>query len=176
MSLQTGSKLALLKSPLIDPANLKIIAYEVEGPLLTSRPSFIRTDDIREVGQLGVIIDSNDELIELSDVLAVQKIHDLGFNLNGMRVIDDRKHKIGKVNDYSVDIDSFIIQQLQVKQSGVKGLTEASTLISRSQIVEINNTHIIVRSATVKADPIEEIASPTLAYVNPFRAPQHQEP
>lgn len=174
MSLQTGVKLASLKSALIDPANLKIIAYEVEGPLLTSRPSFIRTNDIREVGQLGVIIDSTDELIELSDVMAVQKVYELGFNLNGMKVIDDRKRKIGKVNDYSVDMDSFVVQQLQVRQTGIKGLTESNTLIARSQIVEINNTHIIVRSAVIKVEPIEEITGKNLAYLNPFRAPQHQ--
>lgn len=174
MSLQTGGKLASLKSALIDPGNLKIIAYEVEGALLASRPSFIRTDDIREVSHLGVIVDSNDELIELSDVIAVQKIYDLGFNLNGMRVIDDRKRKIGKVSDYSVDIDSFFVQQLQVRQSGIKGLTDSTTLVSRTQIVEINNTHIVVRSATVKVEPIEELSSPTLAYVNPFRSPQRQ--
>lgn len=174
MSLQTGVKLASLKSALIDPANLKIIAYEVEGPLLTSRPSFIRTNDIREVGQLGVIIDSTDELIELSDVMAVQKVYELGFNLNGMKVIDDQKRKIGKVNDYSVDMDSFVVQQLQVRQTGIKGLTESNTLIARSQIVEINNTHIIVRSAVIKVEPIEEITGKNLAYLNPFRAPQHQ--
>ena len=42
MGLQTGVQLATAKVPIIDPSNLKIVAYEVEGPFLSERPSFIQ--------------------------------------------------------------------------------------------------------------------------------------
>ena len=63
MSLQTGTRLAVTTQPIIDPSNLRIFAYEIKGPLLTQQPSFLRTADIREYGRLGMIIDSNDEIV-----------------------------------------------------------------------------------------------------------------
>ena len=171
MSLQTGSRLAHTEKAIIDPANLKILAYEVVGPLLTETPAFIRTADIREYGRLGMIIDSTDELVGLSDVIHIKKIHDLNFSLIGMQVIDDHKHKLGKVDDYTLDTDSYVIQQLNVRRGFLKSLNDTGLLINRSQIVEINNSTIVVKSPTKKsAEPVMQAMRGE--FVNPFRAPQ----
>jgi uncharacterized protein YrrD len=172
MGLQTGTKLAITKNPVIDPNDLKVIAYEVDGPLLSERPSFIRIADVRELGDVGMIIDSNDEFVGVKDVISLQKIYELGFSLVGMTVIDETKHRLGKVCDYSLETESFIIQQLNVKPGLVKSLTDAELLIHRSQIIEINNREIIVRTTAKK---LESIAKPNqLSYLNPFisQAPQ----
>ena len=171
MSLQTGGRLAHTEKAIIDPANLKILAYEVVGPLLTETPAFIRTADIREYGRLGMIIDSTDELIGLSDVIHIKKIHDLNFSLIGMQVIDDHRHKLGKVDDYTLDTDSYVIQQLNVRRGFLKSLNDTGLLINRSQIVEINNSTIVVKSPTKKsAEPVMQAMRGE--FVNPFRAPQ----
>ena len=171
MSLQTGGRLAHTEKAIIDPANLKILAYEVVGPLLTETPAFIRTADIREYGRLGMIIDSTDELIGLSDVIHIKKIHDLNFSLIGMQVIDDHKHKLGKVDDYTLDTDSYVIQQLNVRRGFLKSLNDTGLLINRSQIVEINNSTIVVKSPTKKsAEPVMQAMRGE--FINPFRAPQ----
>lgn len=173
MSLQTGGRLASAEKPVIDPATLKIIAYEVSGPLLTETPSFIRTADVREYGRLGMIIDSTDELIGLSDVIAIEKIYKLGFVLIGMAVIDENKRKLGKVGDYTLDTDTFSIQQINVQRSFFMSFNDTGLLINRSQIVEINNNAIIVKSPTVKsAEPVME--SMRREFVNPFKKPQNQ--
>jgi len=172
MSLQTGSRLAVTKIPIIDPSNLKIVAYEVEGPMLVERPSFIRIADVRELSEVGMIIDSNDEFIGVEDVVSIKKIYDLNFGLVGMAVIDEAKHKLGKVDSYTLDTDSFIIQQIVISHGILKSLTETELMIHRSQIVEINNHNIIVRTTAKKLQPL---AKPDkLNYLNPFRstAPQ----
>jgi uncharacterized protein YrrD len=168
MSLQTGGKLAHTQKPIIDPSNLKIIAFEVDGPLLSERPALLRVADIREMGRVGMIINSNDEIIGVHDVIKIEKLYDLGFPLIGMNVIDDRKHRLGKVEDYTVDTDSFVIQQLTVKRGFFKGLTDTGLLISRTQIIEINDNEIIVRSPTQKSvEPMMQ--SSRTEFVNPFR-------
>ena len=169
MSLQTGTKLALTKAPIIDPANLKIVAYEVEGPMLSERPSFLRIADVRELSDIGMIIDSNDEFFGKDDIIDIRTIYNLNFHLIGLNVIDESKRKLGKVFDFSVDTDSFVIQQLKVKQSALKRLSQSELLIHRSQIVEINDYSIIVKSASKKLEPI--IKSEKLSYINPFRTP-----
>jgi uncharacterized protein YrrD len=172
MGLQTGSRLAITKLPIIDPSNLKIVAYEVDGPLLTERPSFIRMADVRELSAIGMIIDSNDEFISVDDVIAIQKLYNLNFNLIGMIVIDEAGRKLGKVIDYSLDASSFIIQQLNVGRGIIKSITETDLLIHRSQIVEISDHKIIVKTAAKKLEPIREQAD--LSYINPFRSTSPQ--
>jgi len=168
MGLQTGTQLAVAKSPVINPANLKIIAYEVDGPLLSERPSFIRIADIREISPLGMIIDSNDEFVGLDDVIKIKEIYELNFNLINLNVFDDTKHKLGKVESYNIESDGFTVQQLNVKQGLIKSLAESSLLVHRSQITEINNRSIIVKSAAKKLGPITK-PDQKLTYMNPFR-------
>jgi uncharacterized protein YrrD len=172
MSLQTGMRLAVTKKPLIDPANLTIIAYELDGPLLAEKPSFLRIVDVRELGDVGMIIDSNDEFIGKNDVVSIQKIYELNFNLIGLNVINDMKHKLGKVSDSVIDTDTFTVQQICVKKGIIKGLSEPELLIHRSQIIEVNDNAIIVKSTSKKLESIEK--PNRLTYLNPFRqtAPQ----
>ncbi len=173
MGLQTGTKLAQTAYPVIDPANLKIVAYIVEGPLLLEKPSIIRIAEVRELSDIGMIIDSSDDFVGIDDVVQINKLYGLGFKLIGMPVIDELNHKLGKVEDYSVEASSFVIQQLHVKRGLVKSLTDTGLLIHRSQIVEINDHSIIVRTTAKKPEPIMQAEHRT--FVNPFK-PQSAQP
>ena len=168
MGLQTGTKLATTKCPVIDPANLKIVAYEVEGAMLSERPSFLRVADVRELSNVGMIIDGSDEFFGKDDIINIRKILDLSFHLIGLNVIDESKRKLGKVFDYSVDSDSFFIQQINIKPSVIKSFSQSELLVHRSQIVEINDYSIIVKSASKKIEPLAKPEK--LSYINPFRA------
>ncbi|MDB5162630.1 MAG: hypothetical protein JWO54_322 [Candidatus Saccharibacteria bacterium] len=168
MSLQTGGRLGHTQKPIIDPSNLKIVAFEVEGQLLSERPALLRVADIREVGRVGMIVNSNDEFIGVHDVIKIEKLYELGFPLIGMTVVDDLKQRLGKVEDYTIDTDSYVIQQLTVKRGFFKGLNDTGLLISRTQIIEINDNEIIVKSAAQKSVTPVMQASRT-EFINPFR-------
>ena len=169
MSLQTGGQLGTVEKPVIDPAQLKVLAYEITGPLLDERPALLLTADIREYGHLGMIIESNDEIIGVHDVIKIEAIYDLNFNLIGMPVIDEQKRKLGKVEDYSLETGSFVIQQLNVKRGLLRSLTDTGLLIHRAQIVEINNQAIVVKSNAEKSvAPV--MSALRTDYVNPFRS------
>jgi len=168
MSLQTGTRLASTSRPVIDPAILNIYAYEVDGPLLDKHPSFLRTADIREMGAVGMIIDSSDEFIDKEDVIKLDDLLQLNFPLLGMHVIDEHGHKLGKVEDYTLETGDFIIQQLSIKRPAIRSLTDTGLLIHRSQIVEINDKAIVVKGAT-KVTEQDTAKTAILDYVNPFR-------
>lgn len=172
MGLQTGTKLAETAQPIIDPSNLKVVAYIVDGPLLSEKPSVIRIADVRELSDIGMIIDSSDEFVGLKDVIHINKLYDIGFRLVGMSVVDELGHKLGKVEDYSLDAASFVIQQLNIKRGLVKSLTETGLLIHRSQIVEINDNNIIVKTTAKRPDPV--IQTDKHAFINPFRSTSPQ--
>lgn len=172
MGLQTGSELARTNREIIDPATLEIIAFELEGPLLSERPSFLRIADVREFSDIGIIVDSSEEFIGLEDVVRLKNIYELGFEVIGKLVIDEQKHKLGKVIGYTVDTVGFLIQQLSVKRPLLKSFSDTELLVHRSQIVEVNDESIVVRSETLEAGEPTATAMPS--YHNPFRnsAPQ----
>lgn len=169
MSLQTGARLAVTARPVIDPATLKIYAYELTGPLLAQTPSYLRTDDVRELGPVGMIVDSSDEFIIPEDIIKLRELIDLGFPLVGMAVIDEFRRKLGKVEDYTIDTKSFMVQQLNVKRGFLRGITDTGLLIHRSQIVEINDDAIVVQTTARQVKPASELRQ---ALVNPFRRDQ----
>lgn len=166
MGLQTGKELARTSTPVINPHNLSVIAYRVVGPHLDHDPSFLRTADVRELGSLGMIIDSSEEFIEPEDIVTNKAIYELEFILDGKHVIDDHKKKIGKVSDYILDVDSFVIQQLVVKKPLLKSFGDDELLVHRGQIVEVNDDAIIIKSGEIKT---KVTATASRHYVNPFR-------
>lgn len=167
MGLQTGKELARTFKAVINPHNLSVIAYRVSGQHLDHDPSFVRVADIREMGSLGMIIDSSDEFVEPEDIITDKNIYELEYELDGKQVVDDHKKKIGKVSDYVIDIDSFVIQQLVVRRPLLKSLTDDELLVHRGQIVEVNDSEIIIKSGAVKEDA--KATTSSRHYVNPFR-------
>lgn len=174
MSLQTGSELAHTTEPIIDPRQMTIVAFYVEGKLLESNPSVLHVSDIRELSDIGLIIDDSDKLMGIDGLVRLQEIIDFEFELDGVQVVDERGHKLGKVADYAIEPETYTIQQIYTEQSIIKSLSHVSNIIHRSQIVSVTNEKIIVKSPTVPAHEVEErIMSQT--FINPFRAKPQQE-
>ena len=168
MSLQTGGEIARTDAPLVDPADLSIKAYEVKSHLLDEkRIHILRIADSRELSDMGFIIDSIDEIILLDDVIKLKELYDLHFHLEGMPVVDEKRKKIGRVIDFTLDTGGFIIQQLTVRRPLLKSFNDTELVIHRSQIIEISSKAIVVHSeADIPEPELHEVVG---SYVNPFR-------
>lgn len=170
MSLQNGSKLGLAQRPIIDPRKLQIIAYYASGPRIHSA-SVLHTADIREFGPLGFIVNGADSIMELDeDLIRLKQVIDINFSLLGKMVVDEKKRRLGKVVEYIVETDGFFVQKIHVGQSVLKNLTSSNLIIHRSQIVELTDHHIVVKSGAVK-DSVGLVQA-----MNPFRRPQTVSP
>lgn len=167
VSIQTGAVAATTTRALIDPAQLAVIAYQVDGALITEHPAYIRTADIRELSDIGLIIDSVDEFAYAGDIIKLDELEKLHFNLSGMQVVDETRKKLGKVVDYTIDMGSFYIQQLTVRRPLMHSFNDTELIIHRTQIIEINNDAIVVHSQAKEPEP--ERAEVIGSYVNPFR-------
>lgn len=174
LSLQTGTRIAQTMRSLVDPSNLTVTAFEVDGPLIVDRPSFLRVNEIREIGSLGMIVDSSDDLVGIDDVIKLKKLYDIQFELIGMAVITEDKKKLGKVEEYILDSESFVIQQLSVKRGLLRGLADTGLLIGRQQVVSITDNEIIVKSTATSAKKQPIMEAVRHEYVNPFRKPSTQ--
>ena len=141
------------------------MAFKVKGPRIFE-DSVLHTTDIHEVGPLGLTVNSADDIMTLDhDLVRLNEVINLNFSLVGKTVVDDTGKKLGKVSEYSVETDSFIIKKLHVSLSIMKNISNTALIIDRSQIKEITDKSVIVRSASVKeATGLSQI-------LNPFRKP-----
>lgn len=171
MSLQTGKEIATSARVLLDPTDLKITAFELSGDSLDERPSFLRIQDIRELSDIGFIVDSSDEFVGLDDVISLKELYELQFELVDMPVVDTQKQKLGKVEDSVFNSNTFLVDQLRVRRPLLKSLKDAELLISSSQIVEINDTSIVVQAPTITSRQKSRPQVTKKEFKNPFRAP-----
>lgn len=167
MSLQTGTELARTQTPIIDPRELKIVAFYCQGSSLDINPAILNVEDIREVSGLGFIVDDADVLMSPDDLVRLKQILGYNFVLDGKHVIEENGRKIGKVANYTVDTKSFFIMQLHAQPGLLNAWDTAEVLIGRTQIIEVTDTSVIVRSAVVRdATPAKKLEH---LVTNPFK-------
>jgi uncharacterized protein YrrD len=172
MSLQTGGCLAHTKKPVIDPSNLEIVAFELEGALLNMHPSYLRVADIREVSPIGFIVNDSDEFVSSTDVIKIKKILELNFELLKLPVIDELKHKLGRISNFNLDTIGFSIQQLIVNRSIIHSFSDSELIIHRDQIIEVSDNFIKVRTTAQKLAEVGKTNQ--MDFLNPFRGTSAQ--
>lgn len=181
VSLHVGGIIANTKEAVIDPEDLRIIAYTLDGPLVKKDPEvgdILSSDDVREVSDAGFIVDSTDRFVERGDVVHFDEVMDLRFNLVGLKVVTQDGKKIGKVSDYTLDSSTFMIYQLIVQRPFMSSLIDPELTINRSQIVEIDDFKVTIKhdKAQIKV-PKEKKKKEEEEFVpnftNPFRKPAY---
>lgn len=143
LSLRTGGQIATASTPIFNPNNLKI-----EGFYCTDRfehkQLILLTQDIREHLDQGLVVDDHERLVEPDELVRLEPILKLKFELLGKSVVTDKKQKLGKVNDYAVDSETLYVQKIYVSQSVIKSFSGGQLSVDRNQIIEITDRKIIV--------------------------------
>ena len=168
LSLHTASRIADVKALVVDPNFLKIVAFEISA-VSSKQRLFLDVTSVREFSKMGMIVDSDEEFIEQNDVIKLKETIELGFTLENMKVVTKKKTMLGRVEDFMVTTDSFQVMQLIVKRPIYKALIDPELVIGRSEIHEINDNEIIVKSeeSTImkKSGTLDFVPN----FVNPFK-------
>ena len=169
LSIQDSGRVATTSSIIVDPDSLKIIAFRIYGAINPEGGNILDARSIREYSNLGLVIDSTEELIGDHDVVKIEKVLELNFSPIGLKVETKKGSKLGKVTDFTVTNDNFSIQQIIVKRPTIKSFLDPELVIPRSEIVEITDYKIIVRDEekVIKERAMKEDFVPN--FVNPFR-------
>jgi len=180
MSLRDGGRVADVVSPVIDPEGLRVVALMVDGPtvVMGETGDVLQTSDVREISNLGMIVDSPDDFVAKGDVAKLDKVLGFDFRLIGMKVETKKGKKLGKVIDYIVDSGTFNVVQIVVRRPVFSGINDHELVISRGDIVEMDDYKIVVKDATVKSKAVQEATAGegfTQNFVNPFRKPETEQ-
>ncbi len=143
LSLRTGSPIAQIVAPIINPDNLKI-----EGLYCTEYSNkssvVLLYQDIRDILPQGVVVNDFDALSDPSELVRLKKVLDMDFELIGKPVETLSKDKVGKVNDYAFETATMYIQKIYVSRSVLKSFTTGSLSIDRTQIQEITPKRVVI--------------------------------
>jgi sporulation protein YlmC with PRC-barrel domain len=147
LSLRTGTPIATITSPIINPDNLKIEGFYCEDRF-DKRELVLLYQDIRDVMAKGYVVNDHDVLVEPADLVRLKKVMDLNFEIIGKQVVTTEKEKVGKVSDFATETETMYVQKIYVSQSILKSLTGGSLSIDRNQVNEITPKKIIINELT----------------------------
>lgn len=159
LSLQTGAPVGTTIAAIINPNNLKIEGFYCQDRF-EKQQKILLSQEIRDCLPQGIVVNDHHALSEPEELVRLQEILDLHFELMGKPVYTVSKERIGKVVDYAADASSLYIQKLYVARSILKSLNTGQLSVDRTHIVEITSRKIVV----------QEILRPTKARA-PITAP-----
>ncbi|MDO4752960.1 MAG: PRC-barrel domain-containing protein [Candidatus Saccharibacteria bacterium] len=176
LSMQDSGRVATITNSIVNPDNLKIIAFRAYGAVNKDGGNLLDVRSIREYSKLGIVIDSRDEFVSPDDVVKIKKVIELNFNLIGLKVVTKKGTKLGKIIDFTVTEDNFSVQQIIVKRTAIKGFMDPELVIPRVEIAEVTDDKVIVKNEakTIKERALKEDFVPN--FVNPFRKTEEPAP
>ena len=171
LSLHLGGPIGKVKKEIIDPNDLKIIALVVDGPQ-TGNGNYgdiLDVRSIREYSNIGIIVDSIDDLVSKGEVIKFDEVMDLNFHVIGLKAVTKKKKNLGKIIGYTYDPESMAIMQFIIKRPLMKSFIDPELIVGRSEISEVNDYEIIFKDEeeTIQKDIKKQDFVPN--FVNPFR-------
>jgi uncharacterized protein YrrD len=150
LSLHTGRVIASTYGLIINPDKLEVVGFYCESGG-NKDPDILLTQDVRDIAPGKLLVNSHEAVAPASELIRLKDLLDLKFTILDKQVKTESGKRLGKVEEYVVETNSFMIQKLYVKQSILKNLTANSLVIDRQQIIEVSNSAITVTDATVSS-------------------------
>jgi uncharacterized protein YrrD len=148
LSLQTGQSVATTTEPIIDPANLTVVALGLAMPQ-TTQP-VIMTADVRQLARDCVVIDSQDEISEAGEIVRLDQLLAQNFKLIDLPVFTESGRRLGKVEDFTMEVETYRIKKVYVKRPLLLSIAASNLVIDRDQVIEATPRQLTVSEAWVK--------------------------
>jgi sporulation protein YlmC with PRC-barrel domain len=149
IALRNGAIVAHAGELLIDYTKLELVAVYAQFPGWRGKQAVIMARDIREIAREGMVVDSLEDIEDISEIVRLNDIVEQKFNIIGIKVVNESGNNLGHVDDVSIEAADNTIQKLYVKPSLLRNLLINNLVIDRSQVVNVTPKEITVRDATV---------------------------
>lgn len=171
LSLQVGGEIARCKKAIINPDELSVAAYTLNVLSMDEDlgGDILSVEDVREFSPNGLIVDSGSRFVSRSDVVRLDKMMSLGFDLIDHKVVSESGKKIGRIKDYTIDTKTFVIYQIIVDRPILKSFIDPELTINRSQISEVDDYKVVIKNDAEKISINNEDEEFKPDFVNPFR-------
>ncbi|HVE81177.1 MAG TPA: hypothetical protein VNA68_03540 [Candidatus Dormibacteraeota bacterium] len=147
ISLQTGQSIGLIDKPLINQDDLEVAALWCHASRFSRKKGIILIRDIRQFATDCIIIDSFDEIEDPNEIIRLHKVAEHDFEPIGKLVVNESGQQLGRVQDYTINLGSNLLQKLYVHQSLMKSLMFNNLVIDRTQIIDVSQKRFTVQDA-----------------------------
>lgn len=158
LSILNGHPVAVAGNMLINADKLEVAAVFCKSPGWRGENHVLLLRDIREYSRSGIIIDSLEDIEDIGEIIRLGDVMERNYQIIGKPVVTEGGHKLGKVEDYSVDTISNNIQKLYIKPSLLKNLMVNNLMVDRAHILKADDNQIIVSDASLKTPAKVEAA------------------
>jgi len=142
----SGTKIDVVKNIIVDPESGKILAFLVSKNFFWQRNRIISFRDVVEIFADGVLIKSNDSIVEDREIFKLSDILNKKIFLIGSTVLTQNGNKIGIVEDFLLDTLFQNILTLTVK----KRFSPERRIIGSERILSILHKKVIIRDTILK--------------------------
>lgn len=148
MSIRSTGRIGTVLEPIINPHNLHIDGFYCD--VYSNKTEQILLDMyVRDLSNKGVIIDDHANLSDPDELLRLQPVLDMNYQIVGKQVLVNKK-KVGKVTEYAIDRDSLFIQKFYVQPPVWQSLNQNTLTFDRVTLVEVTDTYIAFSGPEVK--------------------------
>lgn len=146
-SIQAGHRIGTVQRAILDPHQLKVLAFGINSSI-DKNERILFVEDIVSFSLNGLIVQTNDQLMEPEGLVRFKEVEDLAFAITNKPVLEQDGSKIGIAASYVYDSDSFFIQKIHVKPIGLKSVKSSDRIVARSQIDSVTDTAIVIKSGS----------------------------
>ncbi|TSC93143.1 MAG: hypothetical protein CEN89_258 [Candidatus Berkelbacteria bacterium Licking1014_7] len=150
-SVDGQKKIGFVSRVIVDFSQFEILGFLMKKYIFLPE-KFIAFFDIADIEKEAVLIRSEENLSDISEIVRVNAIVKRGFNLIGLSVWTKEGKYLGRVTDFS-----FEFETQKIKQFYTKVFFWSGKIFSRSKIIKINQKSIIVEN-NMLASGVAEIA------------------
>jgi sporulation protein YlmC with PRC-barrel domain len=144
ISLQTGETVAVVTGLIVNPDNLRLMGFTII-PASGKTRTLLVLSAVRQLALDCVIVDNDDELSEPGDIVRLAELLRQPYNPLGKPVVTDLGRKLGSVEDYTVNLETELLQKIYVRPPLSRAWYQSSLIIDRAQIIDVQRDRFIVR-------------------------------
>lgn len=138
-TLKPPVRVGKVKDLVIDPKGGKFLGITVSVSLLQSA-RFVTASDIVAVDRAGLVIASEESLVEVGEVVRVRQALKEGVRVLGLRVVTQARRKIGRVSDLAIDLEGQRVAKYYVKS------WFSERIIPATAVVKITRKEMVIES------------------------------
>ncbi|MBI3495638.1 PRC-barrel domain-containing protein [Candidatus Berkelbacteria bacterium] len=151
-TLQPPVKIGKVKDVVIDPKGGRFLGVTVSVSLLQP-PLFVSTSDMLAVDHAGVVIKSEEALVEINEIVRAKEALREGIRLIGLRVVTTSNKRLGRVSDLVIDLEGERVAKYYVSSWFSERIFPASA------VVKITKKELVVESD----EALTAVAAPELS-------------
>jgi len=160
LSLQNAETITHVTGLIMEIKSLEVIAFSCEPSRDLGKHPVLLLRDIRQVAIDCLLINTAEDLVEAGEIVRLAPLLKRDFDPRGIKVVTDLKRKVGTVEDYTVNLQTYHLQKIYVRRSLVRSWVGASLIIDRAQIIEVSEREFTVRDSTIPASERAAVLAP----------------